>query len=203
MNEQKTSEKPGVIAVSQKELQQWGCPHCGYRSGTMSLSGDGAGIWSCGECGKTTVVLAEGVTKSPYGLGTEKEGESFHPELQPHPRHGIPAHGNPDKRPEGGGEFFSSRGIGMDMTPSCFVCGGKSNMRSNITAFVHCKASGKRVVAMFRKGARLDYRESEPDRIQVKVGACKEHLQNLEHLDTTTRQSKGVITGAMIAEARN
>lgn len=114
-----------------------------------------------------------------------------------HPREGIPKHGRPDQRPEGGGDYFRSRGVGMDHTPGCFVCGGAPGFYSNIAAFVQCRAAGERVVAMFTQGARLDYREFEPDRIQVKIGACEEHLPNLRVLD----QLAGVITTEALALA--
>lgn len=120
--------------------------------------------------------------------------------LQPHPRRGIPKHGRPDKKPDGGGEFFRSRGIGLDLTPGCFVCGGEKVLRNNIAAFVQCKKSGKRVVALFSQGAWLDYRRHEPDRVQVKIGACVEHRPNLEKLDALTQD--GIITTARIRAAQ-
>jgi hypothetical protein len=155
-------------------------------------------VWVCGseDCGERCCILAEGITKSPVGFGEEE----FYPELQAHPRHGIPKHGNPDKKPDNGGEFFRSRGIGSDETPGCFVCGGKKGLYHNIAGFVQCKTAGERVVGMFLRGARLDYREYEPDRVQVKVGACGRHLRNLEKLHRLT--SDGVVTSARINEAR-
>ena len=102
-------------------------------------------------------MLGKGLLKSAIGFG------DFYPELQEHPRIGIPSHGRPDKRPEGGGEFFQSRPIGLDRV-DCFVCGtgdrdGKGHiMLNNIAAYVRCKEAGERVVAMFTKGAWLDYR---------------------------------------------
>jgi hypothetical protein len=135
--------------------------------------------------------LGEGVVKSPIGFG------SHYPELQPHPRRGIQSHGRPDTRPEGGGEFFNPRGIGTDTTPGCFVCGGASGLYANIAAFVQCREAGERVVQMFQQGARLDYRDYSPDRVQVKVGACKQHLPNLQSLNNATYQAGGVITDEM------
>lgn len=119
----------------------------------------------------------------------------------PHPRKGIPAHGAADRRPDCG-EYFSSRGLGMDGRLECFVCGGAPLMRDNIAAFVACRAAGERVVELFGGKARLDYRDFEPDRVQVKVGACDEHKGNLEALHLST-SSDGVITERRIAEARN
>jgi hypothetical protein len=36
---------------------------------------------------------------------------------------------------------------------------------------------------MFEGKAKLDYRESEPDRVQVKIGACDKHFKCLEELE--------------------
>lgn len=185
------------IAVSQEAYNQWGCPHCGYRSAFQSMSAGGVAVLQCADsdCRRGFLIFAEGVTVSSIGLGGD--GETVYPKLQPHPRAGTPSHGSPDKRPEEGGEYFYSRGIGSDRV-NCFVCG--VDCYSNIAAFVQCKASGERVVAMFGKGAWMDYRESEPDRIQVKVGACKEHFSALEKLHKITED--GRITAERIKEAR-
>lgn len=184
------------IAVSLSEHKQFGCPSCGYRSGYTPMSAGGTAVWDCAspECRKTSLILADGLTRSAIGIGDS------YPELQTHPRRGIPSHGAPDKRPDGGGEFFGSRGIGCDSTPGCFVCGGVGGMYSNISGFVRCKAAGERVVAMFSTGARLDYRTFEPDRVQVKIGACDGHLRSLEMLDRLVKD--GVITDQKIKEAR-
>lgn len=195
------TETQSVIAVSVKELQEFGCPFCGYRSGYTPISGGRAAVWTCGseECGKTCCVLGEGITKSTIGFG------DFYPELQAHPRRGIPSHGRPDKKPDSEGEFFRSRGVGLDNC-TCFVCGthdrdGKGHtMLNNIAAFVQGKEAGERVVAMFSQGAWLDYRDFEPDRVQVKIGACDSHLVNLQKLDELTQD--GIITADRINEAR-
>lgn len=164
----------------------------------MVSSGDAATV-SCGECGQTCVVLAPGVTTSPIGLGRGSEPATY-PELQDHPRRGTPAHGRPDQQPDEGGEFFRSRGVGLDQTPGCFICGGHDDLRNNIAAFVQCKEAGERIVAMFdacRGGARLDYREYEPDRVQVKIGACDTHLDQLRRLHDETQD--GRITSERLA----
>lgn len=195
----------GPIAVNVREVQEFGCPYCGFRSAFTQMSGRGAAVLRCGdnECGRTYVALADGVTVSPIGFGGGRcLEEPEYPELRDHPRRGIPAHGSPDKRPDGGGECFGSRGIGYDRTSGCFVCGGADDLRHNIAAFVSCRAAGERVVAMFVHGARLDYREFEPDYVQVKVGACDAHQPNLERLHTLTRDANGVITEATVAQAR-
>lgn len=196
------TDQSQVIAVSVSELKQFGCAFCGYRSGYTPVSGGGGMIWQCGDCGQTTIAVAEGLVRSPIGVGVG--GESVYPEVCRHPRYGIPSHGNADKRPDGGGEFFRSRGIGLDSC-TCFVCGtddrdGEGHcMLNNIAAFVQCKEAGKRVVAMFHQGARLAYRDFEPDRVQVKIGACDKHLPNLKKLNDLTRE--GVIKSEYITQA--
>ena len=110
-----------------------------------------------------------------------------------------------DIRPGSGGEFFSSRGIGYD-TCACFICGATDRTGegytfvNNIAAFVRTKEAGQRVVAMFKRGARLDYRAFEPNWIQVKIGACDKHLVNLQLLEVLT-DKKHIITEDMIHQA--
>lgn len=192
-----TAQAPSIIAVSVTEFREFGCPYCGFNSGSVPVSGQGAAAFICGDdenCGKNCVVLADDLTISPMGVG------GVYPEVQPHPRRGTPSHGREDKRPEGGGEFFSPRGIGLDTTPGCFVCGGPQAMLNNIAAFVRTKTAGERVVAMFEKGAWLDYRPSEPDWVQVKIGACDPHLPKLERLMALAREKK-IITAEMIEQS--
>jgi len=196
--EEKPSIPTGPIAISQCDHHAYGCPYCGYRSGSCSISGGGVGAWSCGECQKTSFILAAGLTVSPMGIGG-KDQETIYPKLQKHPRKGIPKHGKPDKRPENGGEFFYSRGVGVDSFPGCFVC-GEETFGSNIAAFVQCKAAGERVVEMFDGHCRLDYREYSPDRVQVKLGCCKKHLCALEYLAQLVRDH--ILTVEKIEEAK-
>jgi hypothetical protein len=77
---------------------------------------------------------------------------------------------------------FSPRGIGCDSCPGCFVCGGDTKLYSNIAAFVKSKEDGLQIVTWFERGARLDWRDSEPNWIQVKIGACDKHMPNLYRL---------------------
>lgn len=188
------------VAVSAEETKKHGCPYCGYRSGLSLILSGGTVVVACGECDGSFAVLAEGITRSKIGFG------DYYPELQPHPRKGTPAHGTPDKQPDGGGEFFWSRGIGLDSC-ICFVCGSRDRdgegprMRNNIAAFVQCKASGERVVAMVEQGAWLDFRAHAPDRVQVKIGACDTHLPNLRQLNRLC--SEGTIKPEMVAIARS
>ncbi|NMB69846.1 hypothetical protein GYA27_01415 [candidate division WWE3 bacterium] len=192
-----------TIAISRDDAEKYGCPYCGYQSGFNHVSGRGASVITCGECKQCFIVLSPGVNVSPFGIESGK-GQKVYPKLSEHPRKGTPKHGAPDKRPEKGGEFFHSRGIGLDNC-ICFVCGTRDRTGrghfclNNIAAFVTCKAAGERVVAMFGRGARLDYREREPDRVQVKIGACDKHLSNLKKLEKLTEN--GVITEDMVRQA--
>ncbi len=186
---------PTELVVALEELEAFGCSSCGYRSGTMPISCAGAAVWTCGDCGASCLVLAEGLTAVPDAWVNECGLP-----VQPHPRRGIPAHGRPDRQPEGGGEFFHPRGLGKDWTPGCFVCGGPRDLYDNVAAFVQCREAGDRVVAMFERGARLDYREHEPDRVQVKVGACAAHAGSLRALMRATAAEQRV-TAAMVRDA--
>lgn len=99
-------------------------------------------------------------------------------------------------------ENFHTRGLGLDGVP-CMVCGGPIRLLDNIAAFVDDKEAGERVVAMFESEgahARLDYRPSEPNWVQVKTGACETHKPNLEYLDRIVRPT-GTITPTMIRKA--
>jgi hypothetical protein len=91
-NETKKSE---VIAVSETELAQFGCPYCGYHecylqygvsSGEVALA-----ICTNVNCKKSFVVLANGVKKSSISIKCGEKG-AVYPELQPHPRRGISKH---------------------------------------------------------------------------------------------------------------
>ena len=120
-----------------------------------------------------------------------------------------------DEEKHGKSYSFHPRGIGLDVCPGCFVCGKekrtddptKSSYLNNISAFVKSKEEGEEICSMFgtlgdiNLRPRLDYRPSEPKWIQVKVGACDQHLPNLKHLYSLT-SVHGVIRQSMVEEAR-
>lgn len=194
-----TKEEFTEIAISQDEFNKWGCPHCGYRSVTTPISGQGAACAFCGECRKGFHILAEGISESPFSTAGKA------PKLQEHPRKGIPKHGNPDLRPENGiGEFFRSRGLGFDYKLKCFCCGETAQgVLHNISGIVQCKDSGERIVEMLgdkKEGVFLDYRERMPDYVQVKIGACEQHKSNLEKLHYSV--DDGIITEEKIKAAQ-
>jgi hypothetical protein len=84
------------------------------------------------------------------------------------------------------GEYFRPRGIGSNWIP-CFVCGigGEGTLLPDMASFVDGHDGGKRVETMIRQaGYRcfLDFRPSEPEWVQVKLGACTAHFPCLERL---------------------
>lgn len=100
---------------------------------------------------------------------------------------------------------FVSRGLGADYVPGCFLCESSEidskRMMCNLSGFVESKEDGEEVVKMFSRGAWLDYREREPNWIQVKVGACKEHEGNLSWLSLMTHASHNKICREMVEDA--
>lgn len=94
-----------------------------------------------------------------------------------------------DDKDVGPSHMFRVRGIGLDMCPCCFVCGtterspGANSYLNNISAFTDSKEAGEQIVAWFEKGARLDFRPSEPNWIQVKIGGCDAHVDSLRDLE--------------------
>jgi hypothetical protein len=95
----------------------------------------------------------------------------------------------------------NNRGMGKDCTPGCFVCGGQQGLHNNISMFVRSREDGEAVTALFKTGARLDFRDYEPDWIQVKVGACDSHVENLKLLSGKVSAYPYRITAPMIQEA--
>ena len=151
-----------IMAVSWSEFKESGCVKCGCEyCYTGSVSGGGCSPVTCGECGKGFVILADGLTKSRIGFGSSDDSPAFYPELQTHPRRGIPSHEyvRPDVRPDVG-EYWSPRGVGYDLS-----------------GFVKSKDAGERIVKMVENvigkapNSWLDHRPLEPNWIQVKVQA--------------------------------
>lgn len=97
-------------------------------------------------------------------------------------------------------ESWCPRGIGNDRVPH-LVKGGESYLRPNISGFVNGLEAGKRVVTMFGGNARLDYREYEPDWVQVKVGVDKDEKEILERLMVAC--ADGLLTHKRVAWAIN
>src|SRR5271165_6475879 len=97
--------------------------------------------------------------------------------------------------------YWSPRGIGFDSVP-CFVTKQKEcSGRPNISGFVSSREDGQKVVDMFGGYARLDYRDFEPNWIQVKVGVEKEHEEVLDRLMVVC--SDGILTPKRLAWSIN
>lgn len=190
------SEREQMIAITVSDCKKWGCPHCGYRSGYSNINACGYTSVICGECKNNYDVLNHDLTKSKICFSDGKE--TVYPELQEHPRSGVPSHGNSDKQAENG-EFFSSRGIGIERGLGCYVCGSE-NQSTNMAAYVRCKESGQRIVLLLKQGAKLDWRKWEPDYVQVKVGACNIHVECLNKLNELV--GDGVINLKRIEESK-
>lgn len=84
---------------------------------------------------------------------------------------------------------WASRGLGLDVTNGCFVCGATrrtpeqidSDYMNNIAAHV-AKVDEFAAMACFERGARMDYYHGDRESPQIKVGACNAHLPELEAL---------------------
>ena len=101
-------------------------------------------------------------------------------------------------------EGFSPRGIGANSL-ECFICheGGDETIQPDMAAFVESKETGERIVEMFaRTGvlAHLDFRDYEPNWVQVKVGSCDTHLPKLQALQDATKTAR-MISQRIIEQA--
>ncbi len=170
-----------MIAIHWSEYEKYGCPNCGCDYSYSSIRCGNQVPATCGECETNFLLLPDYMEQSTIGLGENSEK----PIVEKHPREGILKHTykRPDVKPENGGEFWSPRGIGYDLS-----------------GFVKSKEAGERVVAMFHLALSrppktwLDYRPSEPKWIQVKVS---DEDADLEKLYSLTKDS-GVITQEII-----
>lgn len=101
-------------------------------------------------------------------------------------------------------EYWTVRGIGLDNC-TCFVCGGSDELRENISGYVSGRMAGERVVKMFGGPERawLDFRTYEPEYVQVKVGACEKHAENLRLLYTGVIGQSYCLTEKLIEWAKD
>lgn len=185
------------IAISYYDYLKYGCPSCGCDSARGgNFYGHGVSTGTCRECKTEFVILADDVKKSSIGFGTDEvdgEGKTifYHPELQEHPRKGTPWHPwvQPDPRPEGGGEYWKSRGIGYDLS-----------------GFVKSKAAGERLLEMVKEvlgkekpASWLDWREFEPEWIQFKFQKEEFELNELEH---RVELNNGILTKEILEKCK-
>ncbi len=97
------------------------------------------------------------------------------------------------------------RGIGLEFNLPCFITkAGTSEpaLKPNISGFVSSKKQGVRLVMMFDGLARLDYREYEPNWIQVKVGVIPQHEKALVELQRRVIQNGNRVTAEIIEDVR-
>lgn len=196
------TEYKEMVAITSDDAQRWGCPECGFDACPSGVRPTSQVITTCPVCNIGFMVMGSEETISSFEIGSG-EGR-YRPQLVEHPRKGTLKHGLEDTVPPEGGEYFRSRGLGMESSLCCFVCGASSaGYTNNISGFVTSKAGGERVVAMLTErhegAARLDYRDWEPHYIQVKVGACNTHRSNLGALHESC--TDGTISGQRILEA--
>lgn len=93
---------------------------------------------------------------------------------------------------------FTSRGIGQEFGLRCFVTGDDNDgyCMPNISGFVDSKENGEAICA-FVPGSYLDYREHEPNYIQVKIGAHPDQIVKLRRLNDAILEL-GVIHKTMV-----
>lgn len=185
-----------MIAIKWSDYQKYGCPKCGCNSARSgNVSGRGTAFGTCRECKESFVVLSDEVTKSAFWYCTGKkdfQGKDIfeYPEVQKHPRNGIPCHQwvQPDPKPEYG-EYWNSRGIGYDLS-----------------GFVKSKKAGERLLKMVKEvlgkdkpESWLDWREYEPEWIQFKFQGSEFDLERLDKLATG---NSNILTKEILIECK-
>lgn len=97
-------------------------------------------------------------------------------------------------------EFWHPRGIGRDGGFRCLVTGREVDLGPNIAGFVTSREAGLRIVRdVFNGKARLDYRETAPNRVQVKVGVIDEtHTPVLDRLYMAVSLCAGMINPRIV-----
>lgn len=179
-NAMELSENKNVIALLESDVAEYGCPKCGFLFGNVFVSARFFYDWACRECGAESVVVKDTAIDDKITL------------LKPakHPREGIMARENLNDRKPKDGEYFYSRGIGTDKSKGCFVCAGPEDVYNNLSGFVVCIDSARRITNLFVNGAQIRVNKADPIDVRVSVGACDNHLNNLRKLnDTVSRKS--------------
>lgn len=182
-----------MIAVKWSEYEKSGCVNCGceycYSDG---MSGPTTSV-ICGECKTQFLIVNDNLQMSSVGFNKdgvmqvllkparisrnmiEKNFHSdinavelngyFYPIPQEHPRKGIAKHKyvKPDVRPENGiGDFCIPRSVSNDL--ACFVKSKEAGQRiTDMINKINEEFEGKSFSCL------LDYREHEPNWIQVKI----------------------------------
>lgn len=98
-------------------------------------------------------------------------------------------------------EYFGIRGIGLDHCPCLDTGETLDGYVPNISGLVKSKEAGERVVAMFGGRARLDFRDFEPNWIQVKVGITKGNEVVLRRLSLANYAMFGILDPRVVVWA--
>lgn len=94
-------------------------------------------------------------------------------------------------------EYWRARGVGFGVG-TCLVTGETDVGGPDIAGFVSSREAGERVVALFGGRARLDYRDFEPNWIQVKVVVKEEHKDVMTRLMSASSCCEGMLSPRMI-----
>jgi len=166
-----------IIAVSSSSFDQWGCIQCGSDSvyNSRGVSGVATVPAKCKECDTEFVLLSHGLTKSNLGFGHP----AVYPKLHKHPRIGIPKHQylKPDVVPE---EYDLAGFVKSQLVREQFL-----KMFSEIIVEGENK-NGTYCFVFGKKTIWLDYRKSEPNWMQLKIGYYSEYMKNIDSLSLLT-----------------
>ena len=96
--------------------------------------------------------------------------------------------------------YWSPRGVGKEWNLPNIMTGEKMELQDNIAGFVRSREEGELAVAIFGGRAKLDYRPSEPQWIQVKVGGPEKAMYELMHL---VQNNHNLLTPAIVEKVIN
>ena len=185
-------QKVKAIAIYNKDFLKYGCPecNCGTHIGS-GFSGQGMYPGNCRHCGRSFIQLADSVDeiRMTTGYFNIKASIIDHPKKDGKIWKWEPK----DETPKEDGEYFKSRGNGYDLA-----------------GFVRTKAAGERLVELIKNvlddndpKSWLDYRELEPEWIQVKIQPLEFDVIKLDKLICKEKdRSKQMITRKMLEKCK-
>lgn len=78
------------LCVTFSDLDEWGCPSCGYAQGVIGQAKEGTAVWICRCCGKPAHVVVPQLSQSTIPAFEVEEGmKPFFPKVKEHPRKGM------------------------------------------------------------------------------------------------------------------
>lgn len=98
-------------------------------------------------------------------------------------------------------EFWRARGIGSNGGWKSLVTGEHVEFGPDVAGFVGSRESGERLVEHLEGRAKLDFRPSEPNWVQVKLIVEEEHKPVLQRLCDAVAACEGVIRPRILAWA--